>query len=381
MDLIDQLRALSARIPRLVDAINTEEATKTAFVLPFISALGYDVFEPSEVVPEFIADVGLKKGEKVDYAIMKEKQPIILFECKSHSSNLEKEHASQLHRYFHVTKARVAILTNGIIYRFYSDLEEPNKMDAKPFLELNLLDIKDAVVDEVKRFTKSAFDIDEIVNASRDLKYMNEIKRRLGEEFTNPSPEFVKYFASDVYKGAKVTPKILEQFTVYTRAAVLEFINDRMDERWNAARGVDEPKRDLATSSTAPDLSSDAGISSANKEDKIVTTQDELEAFHIVKAVLRQSINAKRIVLRDAQSYASVLLDDNNRKPICRLRFNGTNKQIGVFDAAKNEERFPIQQVDDIFMYAERLKEIVAHYDSQLNSKDPVVSELIKADA
>jgi hypothetical protein len=376
MDLIDQLRSLSARIPRLIEAINTEEATKTAFVLPFIAALGYDVFEPAEVVPEFIADVGLKKGEKVDYAIMKDKQPIILFECKSHSSNLAKEHASQLHRYFHVTKARVAVLTNGIIYRFYSDLEEANKMDSKPFLELNLLDIKEPVVEEVKRFTKSAFNIDEIVNASRDLKYMSEIKRLLGEEFTNPSADFVKHFSSQIYTG-KLTQKMLDQFTVYTRIAVSQFVGDRINERLNAAMSAEEPRKESTLTANVPELSSDIGLSTGSKEDKITTTQDELESYHIIKAILRQTIESKRIVLRDAQSYASVLLDDNNRKPICRLRFNGSTKYIGIFDANKNEEKFVVQAPDDIFMYAERLKEMVLFYDSQMNSKDPVVAALV----
>lgn len=362
MDLIDQLRALSSRIPRLVDASQTEEAAKTAFVLPFIAALGYDVFEPSEVVPEFVADIGLKKGEKVDYAIMKDGNPIILFECKVHSANLDKEHASQLHRYFHATKARLAVLTNGIVYRFYSDLEEQNKMDAKPFLELNLLDIKEPVVDEIKRFSKKSFNIDEIVGAATDLKYMSEIKRLLGDQFSNPSPEFVKFFASQIYTG-KLTQKVLDQFTVYCRNAVFQFIADRINERLNAAMSVEEPRKENSPQSAGTDETATATLS---KEDRIVTTAEEQEAFHIIKAILRQDIEAKRIVLRDTQSYAGVLLDDSNRKPICRLRFNSSTKYLGLFNSDKSEEKVPIQNLDDIFVYADRLKQTVAAYDSAL---------------
>lgn len=96
--------------------------------MPFISALGYDVFNPTEVIPEFTADIGIKKGEKVDYAVKKDDQVILLFECKWCGADLSKDHASQLHRYFSVTEARFSILTNGIEYRFYSDIDEPNKI-------------------------------------------------------------------------------------------------------------------------------------------------------------------------------------------------------------------------------------------------------------
>lgn len=111
----------------------TEEATKTALIMPFFSLLGYDVFNPMEFIPEFVADVGTKKGEKVDYAIMNEGKPVILIEAKGVDDDLTK-HDAQLFRYFTVTDAKFAILTNGIVYKFFTDLEEPNKMDEKPFL-------------------------------------------------------------------------------------------------------------------------------------------------------------------------------------------------------------------------------------------------------
>ncbi len=79
MDFIDRIRDLSTRIPKQLEHIQTEEATKNALIMPFISALGYNVFDPTEVVPEFTADVGIKKGEKVDYAIHLDGKPIMLF--------------------------------------------------------------------------------------------------------------------------------------------------------------------------------------------------------------------------------------------------------------------------------------------------------------
>ena len=146
MDFIENIQGLAARIDKQLGHLKTEEATKNALVMPFINALGYNVFDPTEVVPEFSADVGVKKGEKVDYAIMKDDKVIMLFECKASNVVLGDDHASQLYRYFSVTEARIGVLTNGVLYRFYADLDEPNKMDAKPFLEFNMLDVQESLV-------------------------------------------------------------------------------------------------------------------------------------------------------------------------------------------------------------------------------------------
>lgn len=129
--------------------------------MPFINLLGYDVFNPTEVVPEFTADVGTKQGEKVDYAIFKDDEVIMLIECKKYGADLSEVHTSQLYRYFSVAHARIAVLTDGVLYRFYTDLEESNIMDTKPFLEFNMLDVQPPLVSELKRFTKPAFDLNE----------------------------------------------------------------------------------------------------------------------------------------------------------------------------------------------------------------------------
>jgi hypothetical protein len=176
MDLVDHLRDLANRIPKL--SIQTEEAVKTALVLPFIQALGYDVFNPHEVTPELTADVGTKKGEKVDYAILRDGNPIILFECKGFKALLQLNHASQLYRYFSTREARFGVLTNGVEYHFYTDLVAPNKMDEVPFFIFNLLDFSDAQVETLKRFTKSAFDANANVGIATGLK-----QRRIMREF------------------------------------------------------------------------------------------------------------------------------------------------------------------------------------------------------
>ena len=239
MDLKDQLKLIAERTKHK-ENINTEEATKNAFVMPFLQSLGYDIFNPLEVVPEFIADIGIKKGEKIDYAIFKDGQPTILVECKDWRQNLN-VHDGQLLRYFHVSKAKFGLLTNGIVYRFYSDLVSPNKMDEKPFLEFNITEIKDNQIEELKKFHKVNFDAESIVNTASEMKYMNELKHLLHQELTEPTSEFVKYFAKQVYPSV-VTAKVLEQFTVLTKNSIQHYISDLITERLKIALTKEDEK-------------------------------------------------------------------------------------------------------------------------------------------
>jgi hypothetical protein len=370
MDFIDKLRELAAQIPKLVENIRTEEATKSALVMPFIGALGYNVFDPTEVTPEFVADVGVKKGEKVDYVILKDKKPIVMFECKSVNTDLDKVTPTQLYRYFSVSPNRFGILTNGIVYRFYSDLQEPNKMDITPFLELNMLGLEDVVVEEVKKFTKPLFDADAIVAAASDFKYTREIKRVLQQQLQEPTEDFVKFFANQLYQG-RTTQAIKEQFTVCVKRAFSQFVNDQINTRLKSALvpEIEAEKAEAVPANAANDVSSELLTEDGKPDKQIVTTAEELEAFYIVKAITREIIDAKRIIMRDALSYCAILFDDNNRKPICRLWFNGTNKYIGFFDSDKREEKVLIDSVDDLYRHADRLKAAVNVYLNPVNQE------------
>lgn len=358
MEFIEKLNTLSAKIKQQAGAIQTEEATKTAFVMPFIhSVLGYDVFDPTEVVPEFICDVGTKKGEKIDYAILKNGEVQILIECKKIGEPLNINHASQLFRYFHVTNARISILTNGQLYKFYTDLDSPNKMDEKPFLEFDLLDIDEYVLPELLKLTKSAFDVESIINAAGELKYVSHIKKLIALQFSEPEDDFVKFFASRVYDGI-ITQKVRDSFTELTRKATSQFLNDQVNERLKSAMsGVQSPGvKDIHPSAN------DVETEEKTEDSEIVTTIEELEGYHIVKAIVRTVVEANRINHRDTKSYFGILLDDNNRKPICRLHFNRAQKYIGIFDEAKTETRHPISSLDDIYHHAETLKATACSY-------------------
>ena len=354
MDFKDQIKQLGDRVAKLKDQIQTEEATKNAFVMPFLQALGYDVFNPIEVVPEFIADIGIKKGEKIDYAIFKDGNPTILIECKHWAQNLN-IHDGQLLRYFHVSKAKFGLLTNGINYRFYSDLVEPNKMDEKPFLEFNIHEIKDNQIEELKKFHKTVFDAESISNTASELKFMNELKQLIQQELLNPTADFVKHFAKQVYPS-NISAKVLDQFTNLTKKSIQQHISDLITERLKTALSKEDEE---TKKQEALQVAEQAKLD----EIKVVTTEEELEGFMIVKAILRQKISSTRIKYRDAQSYFAILLDDNNRKTICRIYLNGSKKFFVTLDDQKKEVKNEINSLDDIFKYSETLLKIVDNYD------------------
>ena len=363
MDFKDQIKQLADRVTRLKDSIQTEEATKNALIMPFLNALGYDVFNPFEVVPEFISDIGTKKGEKVDYAIMREAsdgipEPCILIECK-HWKQALTLHDNQLLRYFHVTKARFGVLTNGVTYRFYTDLEAPNKMDEKPFLEIDMLDLKDNQIEELKKFSKPYFDVNLILNTASELKYTGALRALLLEEFANPSETLVRHLVKgNLQQDRPFTIKTLEYFTPLVKKAIQLTISEQITDRLKTALVAEELSLPAPTSAIEPTPSTVEEKSGPS----VVTTAEELEGFYIVRAILRPQVAAERIVHRDAQSYFAILLDDNNRKPICRLNFNGQKKYITLFDEAKKEIRQEINSLDDIFSHSEALNKTLSSY-------------------
>ncbi len=357
MDFKDQIKILGERVVKLKDQIATEEATKNAFIMPFLQSLGYDVFNPVEVIPEYVTDIGTKKGEKIDYAIFKDGNPIILIECKHCNQNLDL-HEGQLLRYFHVSKAKFGILTNGVIYKFYSDLVEANKMDEKPFLEFNITDIKDIQIEELKKFHKSYFDADSITNTASELKYSNELKQLIFQELNNPTHDFVKHLAKQVYPSI-ITAKVLDLFTQLTKKAAQALLSDLITERLNNAlkKEKEDEQQEIQ----------EAAVLTEKANSKIETTEEELEGFLIIKSILRQKIDVSRVAYRDAQTYFAILLDDNNRKTICRLYFNGNKKYLMYFDDNKKEVKKEIQSLDDLFTYSNELLEVLNRYEEQDN--------------
>ena len=252
MNFIEEIRNLSTKIEEHKDVIQNEEMTKTAFVMPFINLLGYDTSNPTEVVPEFTADFGARRGEKVDYAIFKDDKVIMIVECKKFGTDLSDDNTAQLYRYFSVTHARIAVLTDGALYRFYTDLERSNIMDTKPFLEFNLLDIQYPLVNELDRFTKSAFDLNAIRIAAGDLKYTKKIKQTLVAQLEAPAEEFVQFFLSSVYSGER-TPAKIQQFTGIVKRALNQFLDEQMNQHSHSAINREEVTEESAANQELPE--------------------------------------------------------------------------------------------------------------------------------
>ncbi|MBO6512805.1 MAG: type I restriction enzyme HsdR N-terminal domain-containing protein [Phycisphaerales bacterium] len=340
--MYERLSSLADRLDQVRDTSMTEEATKTALVLPMIRELGYDVFNPKEVIPEFTADVGIKKGEKVDYAICQDGMPIILFECKPMGAKLE-SYSSQLYRYFSTTRARIAILTDGVIYRFYSDLVETNILDSKPFLVMNLDRLSKDVADRIEPFTKENFSLDSVLADAALLYAKSQIRERFAKELSSPSDDLVRYFADPIHNGP-MRQNVLDKYRPIVRGAMLDHITSTIESR---LRSAIQSSNEEEIQSAQPESDSDL----------VATTEEELNGFYAVKAILCTEVEPKRICARDVQSYFGVLLDDNNRKPICRLHFNRKQKYLGVFNEKREEERIPISSVDELFVHSQRIKD------------------------
>ena len=349
-ELKTKIKELINNIEKLKDGITTEEATKNAFIMPFIRALGYDVFNPLEVVPEFTADIGTKQGERIDYAIIKDGSPILLVECKKIGVELNAANESQLLRYFNVSAAKFAILTNGQTYKFYTDLEEKNVMDIVPFLSFDITKIKDTQLAELAKFHKKNFDLENILNTANNLKYTNELDKVIATEIENPSREFVSFFFKKI-SDQVATEKRVEQITPLVKAVFAQRINDMV--------------RDRLTSALNKETQSAPAEPEPQETPKIVTTQEELDAFYIIRGILAAVTSIENITYKDAQSYFSIFFSDSNRKPICRLYLTDAKKQIGIMDSEKNETKIQLERIEDIYAHADKLCQIAKFYASQ----------------
>lgn len=331
----------------------TEEATKTSVILPFLQALGYDVFNLEEVIPEYIADQGIKKGEKVDFLIRNGGKDSILVEAKPISSKLGDTQYNQLYRYFSVCSARLAILINGRDIWFFSDTDEKNKMDKKPFFTFDLQNYDERQLIELSRFQKSEFQLDEILEAASNMKYVKAAAQYLQQQLIEPEDDFVKILARAIYDG-NLTKNVIETLRPSVKQALDEVIRNRIQEKLNVTFRQESTTREIETPEQEAQVKPEA---------EIITTEDELQAFMIIRAIGAKIMPVSRITLRDAKSYCSVFIDDVNRKPVCRLYFNGKSKRyIGIFNPEKNETKQEINEISDIFIYANDIEKTISAY-------------------
>ena len=345
-DFSVRLSTLIATLEKRALACKTEEATKMGLIVPMLQVWGYDPFNPLEVVPEYNADVGTKKKEKVDYAILdSEGNPVMLIECKAADASLD-SHGGQLFRYFSVTPAKIGILTNGLEYRFFSDTEAENKMDLKPFLILNLTSLKAGQENQLKRFCKSDFNIDDLVPDIEKLARKRRISDAISDSFTNPDEDLIKYFINKTYDGKMVTKKVIEEWTPLIKDGIRNYFNESVSARlMNALDDVGDASEE-PTNATS---------------DGIVTTEEEISAYRIIQAICSEVVPSDKVVMRDAKSYCAILYDDNNRKPIIRFYFDSKTKYVVTFNV-KEGNRTNVSKPEDLFSIREDILAAVKQY-------------------
>lgn len=352
MEIKDKLYSLSERIDLLVEQIKTEEGTKQSLILPFFQILGYDVFNPLEFCPEFDADYGVKKGEKVDYAIIIDNEPTILIEAKSCTEKLDK-HGSQLFRYFNSSKAKFGVLTNGIKYRFYSDLDEINKMDKRPFFEVDLNNLTDTQINYLTNFQRDSLDVNSILSSAEELKYSNLIKDFFKQQLNNTSEDFTNYILGQVYEGRK-TAAVVEKFMPIVKKSFNQFMNETLSTKFaETLNNKNSIQSEITLSDETP--------SESDIINKINTTSEELEGYAIIKSILRADINPDDINYKDTETYFGILYQNNTRKWICRL-YLGTKKSIVFPTIDKGQERIYIDSLNDLYQYEDKFKNIVQKF-------------------
>jgi hypothetical protein len=349
MDFSDRIAALASRAHSVKASLATEEATKTALVMPFIQALGYDVFNPLEVVPEFTADVAGRKGERIDYAIVQDGKPIILFECKTAAANLSDTNKEQLHRYFLTLDAAIGILTNGLRYQFFSAAADGKNLDPTPFMELNLENVDANILPELSKLQKGKFELQKTLDAVSELKFNRQVKLALTANLEAPDPDFVDYFLGKAgIKGLR-KEKREELYVPYTKRAYCEFIAGQVDSR-------------LKTALTVSKSPEEPPPPPKENEEEDIITEAEWQAFYLVKSLLMGIIDQDRIKLRNKTGTGRSAVDiDSLYKPLVICNFADPQRMF-VEIVGVNKERTPhqINKIDDLLAHADAIKATAA---------------------
>ena len=361
MSFEDDIKEFTKTIPDKLEHIDSEETSKIALITPFLRLMGYDTTNPAEVKAEYTADVGTKQGEKVDFAILENGEPLIFIECKSATNELTNDNISQLFRYFSITDIQIGILTNGVEYKFFTTGEDNNRMDEKPFLDIDLLNLTKKDIKELEKFKKSNFNIDEVVSRADNLKYRNLIKKTLLSEFEEPSEDFIKAIGQQVYEG-RLTPNIKERFGNIISVAITEIINEKVNKTLSDAVASNETQQEDNNAVEAEEELID--------EDGIITTDVEKEGYFIVRSIASEVVDPGLIAIRDRKHYCNILFDNNQRYPIVRFYFNNEDHlRVEFYDeitltsnGGKIGEKVDIENVSDLYKYKERILKVVNDY-------------------
>ncbi len=389
MGFKEEIQKLSIQInERRVHIIN-EEMTKQALIIPFLQVLGYDVFNPLEVRPEFIADFGKKKGEKVDYAIFKDNMPIMFIEAKPVDGNLV-NHDAQLSRYFNaVPDVKLGVITNGIEYKFFTDLKTDNVMDETPFLVLNLTSLKDSDVETLARFKKDTYAREHLFKFAEELVYTSALNDNLKTQFKNPSDEFVRFLIKDL-GDIRVTSNVIERFRPIVKKAISNAILDIVSQGLIQQGGATTPAEEATQpAEQAPGETKPPALVEGDEGPKIVeVSEDEIQVYDTVKGILSKAGKDVKDLNYKATSNYFTIYNQGVTRWLMRIQLRAQNKNLmcrldmkaieGMVDGLKfepapkgmGETRVYVNHVDD-FKKLEKL--VTACYDHAVKKEAPPV--------
>jgi hypothetical protein len=310
---IDQIKA---RLPH----IHGEEASKQSLVIPLFHVLGYDVWNPLEVQPEYGADFNksqMKRGQlsKVDYALKIDGNPVIFIECKAADLTLD-THDGQLAFYFNATPSvRVGILTNGVRIKVFTDLQQPNVMDEKPWMDFDIRSAKQAEIDALKKFRKTEFTADQIVGLAEEMVYYNVLVPFMASQLRDPGEKLVRLVAEEIPSLKRIDKKVVDRLTPILKKAIQSAILDHV------ARSFSTPAQPEPAPAAVAPVPVDATAAAAGAEgsrEGIVTTPEELEAHSLVAKIVKEKFPDAVVLYRDAKSYFTIM-QNNLRKWFIRL--------------------------------------------------------------
>jgi hypothetical protein len=299
-----------------------EAQTRKFLIEPFFNLLNY---AHEDIIPEYEADFGDRVSKKVDYAIKLNRKDIIIIECKPLKTKLTDKEAGQLSGYFQNSKnSRIAILTNGKEYRFYSDVALANTMDSRPFYVFDVESYTDSDIEGLLDFDARIINVIDIISKAQESVFIEDFENTFFKEMTSPSPEFLK-----------MIHKKMSFKTKYNEERIKELMNSSLFKSITEKIILHETKTN----------SKSAGI---------ITTDEEIQAYHTIRTLLIQNkkIPNDRITYRDQKGTFNIMVDDNQRKIICQLKFTDSSKKITI---GMND--YPLENIDDILKFKNGLND------------------------
>lgn len=315
MVFADDIAKVAEQVRKRAEAVSGEEATKMGLIVPFFSTLGYDVFDPTEVIPEYIADFAIKKAgqlEKVDYAVSISGSIVMLVEAKARDKKPE-AHDGQLKRYFNgLRSAKVAIVTNGIEYLFFTDLRHENMMDDEPFFIFNILSHDQKQIENLKFFHRDNFDALVIKRQAEEMVYLNGMTQLVDSLLRSPSDEFIRFLVSQLGNigpryaiEGRITSSVIEKFRPIVKKSIQGSLVELMTQSISKEMGQSSEISSTQPIEEADDIQDES--EQASEDVKIETTAEELEAFEKIKSIAAQSKNyTLEVKYKDVVSYFGV---------------------------------------------------------------------------